>query len=303
MKILITGAGGMLGTDLAARLASEHELTGAGRKPAPHLNIPFYTGDLAKFQTTRDLVQSALPEVILHAAAMTDVDGCETRRLEALRNNFDATRNVVNAGNRANALIIFFSTDFVFDGTKPGPYEESDIPHPLSVYGETKLLAERYLLLKGRRFLILRTSWLFGRAGNNFPKKVLKQAEAGTPFSVISDQIGNPTYTADLAEAVSRILAFLSHQQTTGTWNQIYHAANEGAVSRYEFACAVLKKKNYSTDLVKPIASESAPPRPAARPRNSSLATEKIKGCFGIRLRPWEEALDSYLREDVGLRV
>lgn len=292
----------MLGTDLVSRLSADHQLTGVGRHPVSHLGIPYQAADLAKSKAAHDLVASVRPEAVLHAAAMTDVDRCQTHRTEALRDNLDVTQNVTEASNRVNALLIFFSTDFVFDGKKSGPYGENDSPHPLSVYGESKWLAERYLFLKGKRFVILRTSWLFGRAGDNFPKKILRQAERGSPFPVISDQFGNPTFTGDLAEAVGKILKFLS-EAPAGLENQIYHVANEGVVSRFEFARAILKKRNFSPDWVKPVSTEAAPKRPAPRPQNSALSTEKLKMRFGVRLRPWEEALESFFQEEAKLSV
>lgn len=300
MRILITGAGGMLGTDLVSHFASRHSLVGAGRKPAPHLEIPFRTGDLAQPPVAQKLIRGEKPEIILHAAAMTDVDRCEINRREALQGNLEVTRNVAEAANQTGALLIFFSTDFVFDGEKSGPYREEDLPCPVNVYGETKLLAERYLLLRSRRFLILRTSWVFGRRGNNFPKKILKQAEEGKSIPVISDQFGNPTYTRDLAEAVGTIIEILSRQSSAHE-NQIYHVVNEGTVSRYEFARSILAKRNYPSSLVAPLSSEMAQARPARRPRNSSLAAEKLKSHFEIKLRHWEEALQAYLEEDAPL--
>lgn len=296
MKILITGAGGMLGTDLARRLALKHSLIGAGRKPAPHLEIPFRVGDLVQFKTAQELISAEKPEIVLHAAAMTDVDRCETNRREALQGNLEVTRNVTEAANQAGAFLIFFSTDFVFDGTKAGPYQEEDMPHPINVYGETKLLAERYVLLRSRHALILRTSWTFGKQGDNFPRKVLRQAEEGKTLQVVSDQSGNPTYTGDLAEAVGKIIESVRKQQAQGT--QIYHIANEGAVSRYEYARSILKKRNYPLDLILPLEGEKAHIRPARRPQNSALSTKKVKSHFGVQLRPWEEALEAYLEED-----
>lgn len=293
MKILITGAGGMLGSDLVHRLADKHQLVGMGRRPAPHLKILFQMGDLSRPSVASDWVQSERPEIILHAAAVTDVDRCESNRTEALHGNFEATRYVAEAANRVGALVVFFSTDFVFDGIKPTPYSEDDSPHPINVYGETKLLAERYLLLRGRRFIILRTSWTFGQHGNNFPKKILKQAERGQPLEVISDQFGNPTFTADIAEAVERIIEAVAGKGRSSE-NQIFHVANEGLVSRYEFARNVLHLRNYSDTLVV-RATEETIRRPARRPRNSALSTDKIKIHFGIHLRPWQEALRAYL--------
>lgn len=296
MKILITGAGGMLGTDLTLRLGSRHEVIASGRRLAPHLRVPFHEVDLAEKRAVYHLLQSQKPEVVLHAAAMTEVDLCESERRQALTDNFDATRNVAEACNRIGALLIFFSTDFVFDGNQEGPYLETDAPHPLSVYGETKLLGERYVCLQSRRFLILRTSWLFGAHGDNFPKKILRQAEAGKAMRVVQDESGNPTYTVDLAEAVEIVLERLIHGKVKGE-NEIFHAANEGTVSRVDFARAILRKRNFPEDLIFPV-EKSKVHSPAARPRNSALSTEKLKSRLGVRLRSWEEALGAYLQEE-----
>ena len=296
MKILITGAGGMLGTDLSSRLSSQHEVLGVGRKPAPHLRIPFQTADVSQPETVINLFRSFKPNMVLHAAAMTDVDRCEVERKEALSGNFDATRLIAEAVNQTKGLLTFFSTDYVFDGTKTGPYIETDIPHPINIYGETKLLAERYLLIRARRFLILRTSWTFGRHGNNFPKKILKQAEAGQPMEVLSDQIGSPTFTGDLAQAVTEMIEMMSQNEKKNE-NQIYHIANEGQVSRYEFARALLKKRGYPASLVKPATCKQVK-RPALRPQNSTMSTAKFNEAWGIRLRSWDEALQSFLQEE-----
>lgn len=297
MKILITGAGGMLGTDLVLRLSASHQVIGTGRRPAPHLHIPFHMIHLENLKTTKDLVEAGKPEVILHTAAMTEVDLCETDRSAALRDNFEATRYIAEAANRVGALLIYFGTDFVFDGKQSTPYREEDIPHPVSVYGETKFLAERFLGLRSKRFMILRSSWLFGKHGDNFPKKILKQTEEGRSLYVVNDQFGNPTFTWDLAGAVEEIIQILT-QGDTGKENQIYHLTNKGTVSRYEFARAILKKRNLPLDHLTPISSKELH-SPAARPPNSSLSTEKIKKHLGIQLRSWEEALEAFLQEDL----
>lgn len=293
MKIVVTGAGGMLGTDLTQRLSARHTVLGVGRRPAPHLQVPFYEIDLSQEGAVRELCRAERPQVILHAAAMTEVDRCETERNAALRDNLDVTKIVTDACNDVGAWEIFFSTDFVFDGMKAGPYEENDPPHPLSVYGETKLLAERYVSMKGKRFLILRASWVFGVHGDNFPQKILRQAEAGKSFRVVSDEVGNPTYTWDLAGAVEEVVDMIKKDELK-EGNQIYHLTNEGTVSRYAFARAILKKRNYPEELLLPI-TRSEVRYPAARPKNSALSTDKIKARLGIGLRSWEAALGDYL--------
>ncbi len=290
----MTGAWGVLGSDLASVLSKNHSVVGVGRRPATHLEIPFFVENLAMAKATRALVEKEKPDIILHCAAMTEVELSESHRRQAVEENFETTRNVTESAKRLDCLVIFFSTDFVFDGTKREPYVETDEPHPLSVYGKTKWLAERYLRLRGKRFLILRTAWLYGKQGDNFPKKVLRQAEIGKPLRVVSDQIGSPTFTRDLAGAVGEIVTSLAGKRERE--NQIYHLTNEGSVSRSEFARAVLKRRNLSLDLVIPIRTEEANFQ-AARPGNSVLSCEKVKESFGIRLRPWEEALDAYFKE------
>lgn len=294
MKILVTGAGGMLGSDLVSVLCEKHGVVGGGRRPAPHLKIPYQVVDLTDAAKTERWIEKEKPEVILHAAAMTKVDLCETNRSEALAGNLETTRSVTEACNRIGAPVFFFSTDFVFDGTQEGSYAEDAPPCPINVYGESKLLAERYLLLRGKRFFILRTSWLYGKEGDNFPKKVLRQAETGKPFRMVSDQYGNPTYSRDLADAVSQMLQVLETEKKKE--NQIYHVANAGSVSRYELALAILKKRKLPVDFVTPIPSAEVR-FPARRPQNSVLSTEKLKSDFGIQLRGWEEALAAYLKE------
>lgn len=301
MKILITGAGGMLGSDLVAALGSRYEVLGVGKKAAPHLNIPYRVCDLSVPGAAQQIINKERPEVVFHAAAMTEVDLCETHQKDALACNFEATRHVVEGSNHANALLLFFSTDFVFDGTKSGPYEEKDPPRPLCVYGSTKFLAERYIGIRSKHFFVLRTSWLFGSRGNNFPKKILKQAETGSAIPVVSDQTGTPTYTKDLAEAASQIME-RGLQKEGGPRNQIYHLTNQGATSRYEVARFILQKRNLPDNLLAPISHEKLT-APAKRPKNSSLSNEKIARDFGIRLRSWQDAMEAYLQEEATLPI
>lgn len=291
----------MLGTELVSQLGSKHDLVGVGRRPAGHLKIAFHVENVADFQGMRRLVQAERPRIVLHAAAMTEVDPCESDRKQALTDNFESTRCVTETANAVGALVVYFSTDFVFDGKKSKPYTEEDIPRPLSVYGETKLLGERYLRLRGKRFFILRASWLFGKHGDDFPKKVLRQAEAGRSFRMVTDQVGNPTFSRDLAEAVAKMIDVL-RERGEGKENQIYHMANQGSVSRFELAKFILKRKNYPVELVQPILSDEVL-RPAGRPKNSCLSTDKLKKDFGIQLRSWQEAMEAYLQDLVPLGV
>ncbi len=296
MKILITGAGGMLGSDLAARLGPKHDVLGAGRDPAPHLKISFQTGDLSHFECAKKLVNSFQPEMILHSAAMTDVDHCETDRKAALRDNFEMTQHMTNLAKQFKAFLIFFSTDYVFDGERSEPYKETDMPRPLSIYGESKLLAERYVILRGKHFLILRTAWTFGKNGNNFPKKILQQAQAGKEVKVLSDQWGSPTFTGHLADGVVQILERLP-KAGKACENQIYHIANQGKVSRFDFAKAIVKKWGYPESLVESTSGDGFVLR-AMRPKNSVFSTEKLKVNFGIQMPGWEEGLAAYYNEE-----
>lgn len=253
MRILITGPGGQLGTELVRLIATtpHHEVIGFGR---PDHDI-----------TDRDQVLGAItswnPNLILHCAAFTAVDLCETEVESAYRLNCAATRFVADGARRCGAHVVYVSTDYVFDGTKSTPYVEWDQPSPTSVYGRTKLGGEMEI---DPEWTIARTSWVCGAYGNNMVRTLLRLGEAGGTLDFVDDQRGHPTMTSDLAP----MLLKLGVERVPG----VFHTTNQGAVSWYEFAREVFDLAGYDADRISPISTaEMDPPRPAPRPLNSVL--------------------------------
>ncbi len=292
MKIFITGASGMLGTDLVKIFSSRHEVTGAGRRPA---HFPgYYTADLSRPGAAHELISKIKPAVIFHAAAWTDVDGAESKKQEALIGNFEMTRLVADAANDAGARIVLFSTDYVFDGKKAGEYTEDDATCPANFYGETKLLAENYVQQNARKFVIFRISWLYGLAGKSFPRTILERAKNQKKFDVVNDQTGRPTYTADVAQALAGALDRDPGFEKTG--NQLYHLGNRGKASWFDFAAYILKQAGHADAEVAPMGSEKLN-RPANRPANSVLALGKAEAKLGISMRGWQESVSDFINE------
>ncbi len=294
MKVLITGAGGMLGTDLAKALSPFSDVTGAGITPAPHLQISYDQTDLSDRSATKDLISSQKPGLIFHAAAMTNVDACESARDLAIQGNVDVTRHVVDSANEAGAFVVFFSTDYIFNGEKNGEYLENDPPCPLNVYGDSKVLAEKYVRENASDYWIVRLTWLYGFHGKSFPRTILERAPRQKKFEVVNDQVGRPSYTKDVAEAFAGL--FKKNPAGFKPWNrEIFHFANQGTVSWADFARTVLKLAGEESEVV-PISSFQLD-RPARRPHNSVLSLTKAREKLGIEFRPWQEALADFLKE------
>ena len=292
MKVLITGAGGMLGQDLVKALSRHHEViplvtdrSGAGTEDAPAILNESLVNRV--FTATR-------PEVVIHAAAYTDVDGAETNQAEAHAVNVLGTARIAEASVNAKAVLFYISTDYVFDGLKSGSYEEADAPNPIGIYGKTKLAAERELSsrygLNGAIYII-RTSWLFGAGGKNFFRSILRLASERDTLRVVNDQKGAPTYTKDLAE----VFQVLIEKAKRKNGCHIYHLANAGVTTWYEAAARLLEKAHFTGKLL-PLRSDELN-RPAKRPANSVLNMSKIQKAFGIRMRSWETALDEFWNE------
>ncbi len=295
MKILITGASGMLGTDIVEKLTPHHQVYGMVRQRDPKPS--FFTCDITDRETTIKAIERVNPKIVIHAAAMTDVDGCEQDRFRAMQVNFEGTKNVVDGSRHVKALLIYISTDFVYSGSRPAPYRESQLPHPINVYGETKLLGEFYVRAQSVRHLIIRTSWTFGKYGDNFMTKILNRARTTGQLYVVKDQKGSPTYTVDFADALARVIQTFSEQKKDSDLsNAIYHVSNSGVASRYEVACELLKVANLHSVRVIPIESDELKSS-AKRPMNSALDCSRFEKSFGMKLRPWQEALLSYTQE------
>ncbi len=264
MRVLVTGAAGQLGTELVERFA-DHEVIAANRAML----------DVGDRDAVLGVIGSSGPDVVVHSAAWTAVDACESDESRAFRDNTMATRHVADAARRCDAHLVYVSTDYVFDGTKEGPYLEWDDPNPTSVYGRSKLGGEREL---DGASTIVRTSWVCGYHGPNMVKTILRLAGEHDTLSFVDDQVGHPTFTDDLAT----IIYDLAVRRIPG----IFHATNQGAVSWYEFAQAVLQAAGADPERVRPIGTADLdPPRPAPRPGNSVLENAALRQ-VGIDLAP-----------------
>jgi dTDP-4-dehydrorhamnose reductase len=273
VKILVTGAGGQVGHELVIAFA-DHEVIACDHAA---LDV-----------TDRDVVLAAVttvqPDAIVHAAAWTAVDACESDPDRAFRVNALGTRHVTEAARRVGAHLCTFSTDYVFDGTKASPYVEWDAPNPQSVYGHSKLAGEQEAAAWSET-TIVRISWVCGQHGQNMVKTILRLASEHETLSFVDDQRGHPTFADDAASVVRRLVV----DRRPGC----FHVTNQGAVSWYEFARAVLESSGADPDRVLPIAtSDLDPPRPAPRPANSVLDNAALRAS-GIPLLPdYRSALD-----------
>lgn len=275
MRVLIAGHQGMLGADLMQLPGSWNPLG---------LDLPDL--DIADAGQCRARVLDCMPEVVINAAALTNVDWCEAHEPEALRVNGEGAGNLAEAARAAGALYVYYSTDYVFDGRKEGPYLEIDPVHPLSAYGRSKLCGEEMTRLHGPNHLILRTSWLFGRNGKNFIRTIVGMAREGRPLRVVDDQVGSPTYTPDLSFQTGNLVK----RGCRGT----FHVTNSGSCSWYELACRCVEWAGIPHAHVEPVKTHEFP-RPAPRPACSILANERLNQEGIPRLRSWQEAAREYV--------
>ena len=242
--------------------------------------------DIQKEEETVTKIEKLRPSVVVHLAAYTDVDGCELDEERAFAINAEGTKHVALAVSRCQAKMVYLSTDYVFDGNKREPYLESDSPHPLNVYGRSKLQGEQYVQAWAKKTLIIRAQWLYGRYGKNFVTSILRQANEKKVLSIVDDQIGSPTYTVDLAKAISVLIQFDARG--------IFHVANSDLCTWYAFGQTVLKLSGMDKVRVIPISSKELG-RPALRPSYSVFNCQKLKRETGLALRPWSEAVRDYL--------
>ncbi|OGW85332.1 MAG: dTDP-4-dehydrorhamnose reductase [Omnitrophica bacterium RIFCSPLOWO2_01_FULL_45_10] len=298
-KVLITGSNGMLGTDLWQELNGDYEILGLDisgsrvKGQGSRVNVV----DITDKDKIRSLIYKIKPDIVLHTAAWTDVDGCELNREKAYEINYGGTENIARACKDADADLIYISTDFVFDGKKKSPYKETDLPNPLNVYAQTKLKGEEAVKNLVKKYFILRTSWLYGSNGKNFVDTILQIAEKKKVLKVVDDQIGSPTYAKDLAKAIHLLLdkAFVRSAERGVRSYGVYHVTNDGSVSWYEYAKEILKLSGSKTKVI-PISSEELN-RPAKRPAMSVLDNSKFKKFCDYRMRSWKDALREYLIE------
>jgi dTDP-4-dehydrorhamnose reductase len=271
LRILLTGATGQVGWELRGTLAPLGEVKAFDR----------FGLDLADTPPLVATVRALQPAVIVNAAAYTAVDKAEAERDMAFAVNATAPRVLAEEAKRIGALLVHYSTDYVFDGEKASPYVEDDAPRPTSVYGESKLAGEQAILKSGCRHLILRTSWVYGPRGKNFYLTMLRLAKERPELRVVDDQVGAPTSSLEIARATATLLG----KGARG----LYHMTAAGETSWCGFARAIFAAAGIATPVV-PIPTADYP-TPARRPRNSRLDCSRLRADFGVALAPWEEAL------------
>jgi dTDP-4-dehydrorhamnose reductase len=277
MRILLLGHKGMLGSDLLLKLNLQHEVVGLDKEEI----------DIVSADECEKAIKETKPDILINAAAYTNVDGCETAKEECFTVNAEAVKNIAEACLNKNIRIIHFSTDYVFDGTAKRPYKEDDQCNPINAYGESKLAGERYLQSLADDYVLIRTSWLYGVKGKNFVQTILEKAKTTPTLSIVDDQVGSPTYTKDLAAAVDLLIS----QNLKG----IFHITNRGRCSWYQFAVKILQESGMNDIKVIPIKSNKLP-RPAMRPAYSVLSMQKFIATTGKTMQPWQLALQDYLK-------
>jgi len=294
-KVLITGSSGMLGIDLSRELSRYYDLSGFDIVSSPLSSVRrFYKCDITSGKGVLSVLRKAAPDVVIHTAAWTDVDGCQLDKRKAYKINTDGTKNVVSACGKLGAVLIYISTDFVFDGKKRRPYKEDDAPKPLSVYADSKFRGERAVEGALDRYIILRTSWLYGANGKNFVDIIMKKAMAGEDLRVVDDQIGSPTYAKDLSAAIHELLdKVFTHSVQRAAHYGIYHISNYGSVSWYDYARTILRFAGIKLKI-EAISSKELN-RPARRPAMSVLDNSKFFKFTGYKMRGWKTALKDYI--------
>lgn len=275
MKVLITGANGMLGHDLIKVLKDNHELVLTTSK----------TLDITDKENTIEFIKKSKPDVVINSAAYTDVDGCESNQDLAYAVNGEGVRNLALGCKEVDCALVHVSTDYVFDGTATTPIEEDGEIGPISVYGKSKLKGEEAILEILDKYFIVRTAWLYGINGKNFPKTMLELAKNHSEITVVYDEVGTPTYTPDLAYGISQLIE--------SDYYGIYHLTNSGSCSWCEFAKYIFEIAQKDVNVIPVTASEFS--RPAPRPSYSVLKNNNwIENGFEP-LRDYKEAIKEYI--------
>jgi len=297
LRVLVMGAAGQLGSEVVEVLRGDHEVVGVTRTDA----------DITDLSQVMTLVEEVSPQVIVNAAAYTNVDGCEREKGRAFLVNAIGARNVAIAAKEVGAKLVHISTDYVFDGTKDTPYFEYDPPKPINVYGWSKLVGEQMVKEQNPRSFILRVAWLYSARRKNFVKTMLKLAQERDEIRVVNDQRGTPTFAGDVARQIKALIE-------TDCYG-LYHCTSQGSCTRYEFALAIFKHAGYkakaNTDgsvrltpnaeglkpfTLKPVTSDEFP-TPARRPANSVLENFMLK-VQGLDVMPhWEESLAAHIQQ------
>lgn len=273
MKIVVTGANGQLGKEIAKQ-GSGHEL----------ILTDYDTLDIADCSAVAAFMKAIKPEAVIHCAAYTNVDSAESDYDGAFRVNVVGSQNIAAGCLETGARMVYVSTDYVFDGQKQQPYREFDSVNPQNVYGITKWQGEEMVRQILGRHYIVRTAWLYGE-GNNFVRTMLKLAEENSTLRVVTDQIGTPTSTTELTRSIFALLA----SDAYGT----YHGTCQGQCSWYEFACEIFRQIGKAVEVLPVMTSQF--PRPASRPAHSVLDNYMLRMTVGDPMRDWQQALEEYL--------
>jgi len=276
MKVVVTGAKGQLGTDVVHLLADRgYEVYGYGREEL----------DITNFDQVKQVITEIRPDVVIHAAAYTKVDLAESESDQAFLINAYGTRNVAVVSEAVGAKLVYISTDYVFDGTATTPYNEFAPTNPLSIYGKSKLAGEQFVRDLHSKFFIVRTSWVYGKHGNNFVKTMLKLAQERDELMVVHDQVGCPTYTVDLSNCILELIQTEKYG--------VYHVSNSGHCSWYEFAKAIFEEARIEVK-VNPCTTKDFP-RPAPRPAYSVFDHMSLRLNGFNDIRHWRKALNEFI--------
>lgn len=280
--VLITGAYGQLGWEIS-RLAGK-------KGNAPCLCVDYDTLDVTNREAVLDYCRIHRPSFIINCAAYTSVDKAEEEQEAAFAVNEAGVKNLALGAAELDASFIHISTDFVFDGSKTALYGEDDVPNPLGIYGQSKLAGERAALETHEKSLVIRTSWLYSSHGTNFVRTILGAAKKHGHLRVVCDQVGTPTYAADLAGAILRVL-----EDPARGYGHVFHYSNEGVASWYDFATAIVNLARIGC-AVDPVETFEYP-TPAKRPAYTVLNKKKIRRVFGLTIPHWLESLEQCMKE------
>ncbi len=294
MKILITGANGQLGSELASCLKNGKSEIGTLQKEV--LNAEYKLTDIPEFDITNlgdvsQFICEFKPDVIINCAAYTNVDGCEANETDAMRLNALGPRNLAIAAQKIGAKLIHISTDYVFNGeVKTAPVSEYELPCPKSIYGKTKLLGEEYAREFCKKTMIIRTAWLYGYIGKNFVKTIANAAQNRSELTVVNDQIGNPTNAADLAHHILKLC--------TSEEYGVYHCTGEGICSWFDFATEIVRLSGANSKVLPCTSAEYKQnnPNSADRPAYSALQNRMLECTVGNEMRDWKDALECYFK-------
>ncbi len=293
MKILLTGATGQVGWELVRTLLPLGDVIAVNRSQV----------DLADLSSIQAAVRQYKPDVIVNPAAYTAVDKAETEQAQAFLINAEAPGVLAEEARKINALLIHYSTDYVFDGNKDGLYTEDDLTNPANVYGQSKLAGEQAIQAAGCDYLILRTSWVYASRGNNFLKTIVRLAAEREELKIVSDQIGAPTWARLIAEVTAHVVTQgMVARKAKGFTSGVYHLSSSGETSWYGFArqiVDIIQEQDLmplKNKAIHPIPTADYP-LPAKRPTNSRLSCTRLEQQFGLRLPTWDNALRLCMQE------